>query len=85
MATKLGRMVIYVKGLRLIKSHVLLVTWSCEIMGQTKTIITSHDNHYISTTTVPMVTKLGRMPTRLERLPPTKLFNPLFKWLSEIT
>ena len=85
MVTKLGRMVIYVKGLRLIKSHVLLVTWSCEIMGQTKTITTSHDNHYISTTTVPMATKLGRMLTRLERLPPTKLFNPLFKWLSEIT
>ena len=37
--TKLGRMVTYHEGLPSIISHDLLITWSCEIIWQTKSII----------------------------------------------
>ena len=37
--TKLGSMVTYLKRLPSIKSRESLITWSCEIMWQTKTII----------------------------------------------
>ena len=39
MATKLGRMVTYLEGLTTIKSHNILITWSCKAMWQTKIII----------------------------------------------
>ena len=39
MATKLGRMVVYLNGIPSIKSHTTLIVWSCEIMWQTKTTI----------------------------------------------
>ena len=39
MATKLGRMVIYLKGLLTIKSHNALIIWCCEVTYQTKIII----------------------------------------------
>ena len=38
MATKPGWMIIYPDGLLQIKSHKSLITWSCKIMWQTKTI-----------------------------------------------
>ena len=34
-------------------------------------------NHYISNTTVSMATKLGKMVTYLDLLPPIKLFDPV--------
>ena len=39
MTTKLGRMVTYLEGLLTIKSFSALITWSCKVMWQTKTII----------------------------------------------
>ena len=39
MATKLGRMVIYLDGILSLKSKNPLITWSCHITWQTKTII----------------------------------------------
>ena len=57
-------------------SHDPLIMWSCEITWQTKNI---------STTRVPMATKLGRTVTNLERLPPIKLFDPLVTWSRGIT
>ena len=41
MATRLGRMVIYLDGLLPIKSHGLLITWSCRyIFNNTVSIAT---------------------------------------------
>ena len=47
----------------------------------------SHDKiiPFISTTTVPIATKLGRMVTYLEQLSPVKLFDPLVMWSYKIT
>ena len=42
-------------------------------------------NYYISTTVVPMVTKLGRMVTYLELLLTIKLFNGLITWSCKVT
>ena len=39
MATKFGRMINYLDGFLPLKSYDLLITWSCEITWQTKTII----------------------------------------------
>ena len=39
-------------------------------------------NHYISNTTVPMPTKLGRKVAYLKRLLPIKLLDPLVTWFS---
>ena len=38
----------------------------------------------VSNTIVPMVTKLGRIVTNLEWLPPIKLFEPLMTWSCKI-
>ena len=38
MATKLRRMVTYLDQLAPVESHYPLITWSCEITGQTKII-----------------------------------------------
>ena len=56
-ATKLGKMVTYDERLLPIKSHDLLITWSCEITWQTKNI---------STTAMSLTTKIGRLVTYLE-------------------
>ena len=42
-------------------------------------------NHYISSTKVPMATKLGRMITYLDSLLPLKSQDPLITWSCEIT
>ena len=55
MATKLGRVVIYHKGLLPVKSHYLLVTRPCEITWQTEAII--------SPLTMSINNKLERMVT----------------------
>ena len=39
----------------------------------------------ISTTTMPIVTKLGRVMSYYERLPSLKSYNPLITWSCEIT
>ena len=76
-ATKLGRMITYLDRLLAIKSHDLLITWSCEITWQT--------NHFISTTTVPKATKLFRMVIHLERLWNIKSYKALIMWSCKVT
>ena len=63
MATKLDRMVTYQERVLHIKLPELLMTWTCKITWQTKNI---------STTRVPISTKLGSTITFLDRLRPTK-------------
>ena len=41
-------------------------------------------NHYISITTMPMATKLGKLVTWHEGLPPIMLLDPLVTWSCEI-
>ena len=60
MAMTFGGMVTYHEGLLTIKSHNVLIMWSCKVMWQTKIII--------STTRVTMTTKLDRMVTYFETL-----------------
>ena len=55
--TKLGMMVAYLEGILTIISFNALITWSCKVTWQMKTII--------STTGVPMATKVSRMITYL--------------------
>ena len=62
MAIKTGRMETYLEGLLSINSHDPLITWPFEIMCQTKIIIS----------TVPTATKLCRVVTYIEELPPIK-------------
>ena len=59
MVTKTGTMVTNLQHLPPIMSLYRLVTWSREIKCQTK-------NHYVSTTRVPIATKLDRMMTNLQ-------------------
>ena len=60
MAMTFGGMVTYHEGLLTIKSHNVLIMWSCKVMWQTKIIISS--------TRVTMTTKLDRMVTYFETL-----------------
>ena len=77
MATKLARMVTYFEGLQGIKSHDPFITWSCEIMRQTKIII--------SPLPVSMTTKLGKLVTHHLRLLPTKSHDPVMTSSCKIT
>ena len=59
------------------------VTW-----GPGHVVVQSHvtnKNHYISTTRVPMATKLGRMVAHLDGLLQIKKHEPLITWSCEIT
>ena len=76
-ATKLGRVVTYHKGLPPIKSHDPLITCSFEITWQTGNII--------SLLHIPTATKLGRMMTYSERLLFITLLNPLLTRSCNIT
>ena len=67
MATKLCRVLTYLKELLAIKSHKTLVRG----LGRSR-------SYYIYATTVPMATKIGRMVTYLKWLSPIKLPEPLF-------
>ena len=77
MATKLGRMLTYLKGLLTIKST---TPWS-------RGLAKSHNkrNRYTSTNRAPMATRLGRMVASLDGLLPIKSHDPLITWSCEIT
>ena len=76
MATNLGRMIPYLERLLPMLLD-LLITWSWEIRGQTKTAV--------STTIMPVATKLGRMMIYLERLLPIKSHDHIITLSREIT
>ena len=76
MATNLGRMIPYLERLLPMLLD-LLITWSWEIRGQTKTAV--------STTIMPVATKLGRMVIYLERLLPIKSHDHIITLSREIT
>ena len=67
----------YLEQLPPIKLLYSLVTWSWKITWQIKT-------NFISTATVSLATKLGRMLIYLEQLPSIKLLNPLVTWSYKI-
>ena len=70
MTTKLCRITAYWYGLMPIKPHELLSGYNLK--------------YYISTTTVPMATKLGKLVVCSEGLLPIMLLYPLVKWSCEI-
>ena len=74
---KLGRMVPYLDEFPPIKSHHPLITWSCKITWQTKTII--------STLPVSVATKLARMVIFLDRLLILKSCKALIMWSCKVT
>ena len=59
MTTKLGKVVIYPEEILPKKLHDSLITWSCEITRQTKTIISPPPEYLIAIA-------LGRMVTYLD-------------------
>ena len=67
LASKLYRVLTYLKELLVVKSHKTLVRG----LGRSC-------SYYIYTTTVPMATEIGRMVTYLKWLSPIKLPEPLF-------
>ena len=75
--TKLGRMVTYLNGLLLLKSHNAFITWSCEITWQTETIMSP----------IPQcVWKPNLVTTCLQWLLLTiKSYNTLFTWSRTVT
>ena len=77
MATKLGRMVAQLDRLLPTKSH----DFDYMIL---RDHVTSQ-NHYISTITMPMTMKLGKMLTYLEELLTIKLHNTLIMWSCKVT
>ena len=77
MATKYGRMVTYLEKLLTIK---IFNTFFVVLQGHV-----TNENHYISTTRVPMTTKLGRMITYLDGIQPIKPHDPRISWCGEIT
>ena len=70
-------MVTYLDYFLSIKSNDHIISWCCEITWQTK--------NSISTTTMSMVTKLGRMVTYLEWLLPIKSRDHIITWFCKIT
>ena len=74
LVTKLDRIVTYLGGLLPIKSYGSLIIWSCKFTWQTKTVVS-----LLCIATVRMTTKLGRMLTNLQVLPPMLLI-PLVTW-----
>ena len=76
-ATKFGRVVPCSKELPSIKSQNLLITWSCKVTRQIK--------YVISTTTGPLVIKIGKVVSYYERLSPIKSDKALNTSSFEIT
>ena len=72
-ATKLDMIVHHVDGPLPIKSQEFFIMWFCVIMLQIKT-------NCNTTTNVSMATKLVRVVTYLEWLPPIKLLKLLATW-----
>ena len=78
MATKPGRIIIFLDEFIPVKSHDSLIMWHCYITWQ-------NENHCMSNTTVPMETKLGRAVTCHEDLPVKTLREPSITWNCEVT
>ena len=74
MATKLGRVVTYNDVLPSIKSHDPLMTWSCDITSQTKSIRSPLPQRHQKTT------NFGRKETYREGFPLIKLHDRLLSW-----
>ena len=70
-------LVTYLDCLLAIKSNDQIITWFCEITWQTK--------NCISTTTMLMTTKCGRMMTYLEWLLPIKSRDHIITWSNNVT
>ena len=77
MVTKRDRMETNLEGLLPVKSQDPLITWSCNITWQTKTIT--------SPLPVPTITKLTRIVTNLEGLLPIMFLDLLVMWSCKIT
>ena len=77
MAIKIGRVVTYIEQLLPIKSH---VTFDRAVMRDHL----PNENRYISTTTAPIATQLGRMVINLEWLLPITLLDHFRTWSWEI-
>ena len=84
-ATKLARMVTYLEGLLPIKSRDTLITWSCKITWQTKTIIShldgllpikSHDSLIMWLCEITRQTKTIISPLSQYLLPPNLISSP---------
>ena len=75
MTTKLGRVVTYFEGLLWLQSPDPLIMFSCLITQQTKNI---------STTAIPMATKLDKVVTYHKEIQP-KLINASALWFYGIT
>ena len=47
-------------------------------------LLFNHEKHFISTTTMPIATKLARVLTYYEGIPPIKSDDPLITWSCEV-
>ena len=47
-------------------------------------LLFKHEKHFISTTTMPIATRLARVLTYYEGLPPIKSDDPLVTWSCEV-
>ena len=77
MHIKLGRMMTNLEGLLPMMLLYSLITWSCEIIWQSKVI-------NMSTTTVRIETKFGRMVNNIQRFLPIMLLYFLVAWSCKI-
>lgn len=78
MVTKISRLLTSLKWLPRVKLHNTLITWSCNITPQNKTLISLVPQWFIAI-------NLGRMVTYPEKLLSIKLLNPLNTWSCKIT
>ena len=77
MEIEIKRMVAYLEGFLTIKSYNAFITWSYKITWKKK---------HVSTTRMPMATKICRIVIYLNRLIPMKpLWLPLIAWYYKIT
>ena len=76
MATKLGTMVTYLKGY----NHKIIEGFDHVVFKGDVT----NENHYISSTRLPMATKIGQMVTYLDKILPIKSHELLITWSCRI-
>ena len=74
MATKLGSIITYLDGILPIKSHEALISWSCEIMWQTQSVVS-----------LPSKRLLPAMMTFLDGLLQIKSHGSIITWSCKIT
>ena len=79
MPIKVDRIVTYLHGFLLLKSHEPLIAWSCEMTWETKIFISSLPR------CLSMVTKLGKMVIYIDEFVPIESHNPLVMWSYKIT